>query len=269
MPMQDQGTTKILPPAVRRKVLFYTSNTMPLQLIAHRGYAARYPENTIIAIEAAIEAGAKFVEVDVQLAADGTPMLFHDRTLDRMCGVDGVIADFSPQQLAQCFAAEPARFGKTYAGTPIATLESLTGLIRQHPEVHFFIELKCESIERFDGVTILEHTRQVLKNLEDMCTLISFSVETIEMAMAQGLSTGLVLENWQQGLGLEKKGPDPFFLFCNIRHLPASGRLHIPGAKLAIYEVAVPELAQKLAARGVDLVETFAIGEMYAALNGS
>jgi len=255
------------------------------KLIAHRGYAARYPENTIIAIEAAIEAGAAFVEVDVQLAADGTPVLFHDRTLNRMCGVDGVIADYTPQQLVCFSASEPDRFGDAFSGTPIATVAELAALMRRHPKVHFFIELKCESIEHFDSTMVLECTRQALKEMEGMYTLISFSVETIGMAMTPGISTGLVLENWQQRQGLGKKGsgllfstnqetkqtalnnrPDPFFLFCNIRHLPASGRLHIPGAKLAIYEVADPELAQELVARGVDFVETFAIGEMQEAL---
>lgn len=35
-------------------------------LVAHRGYAAKYPENTIEACQAAVDAGAKWVEVDVQ-----------------------------------------------------------------------------------------------------------------------------------------------------------------------------------------------------------
>lgn len=261
---------------------------MQVKLIAHRGYTARYPENTLASVEAAIKAGAEFVEVDVQLALDGTPVLFHDRTLDRMCGVSGAIADYSPQQLTRFSASEPGRFGDTFAGTPIATLEALTELIRQHPQVHFFIELKCESIERFDSAMVLERAQRSLTGLEEMCTLISLSVETIRLAKAQGLSTGLILENWPQGQGLRKKGsgllfsadqeakqavlnnrPDPFFLFCNIRHLPASGRLHIPGIKLAVYEVADAELAARLAARGVDFVETFSIGEMRATLSKS
>ena len=51
------------------------------ELVAHRGYALHYPENTLIGIEAAIRAGARYVEVDVQLSADKVPVLFHDRTL--------------------------------------------------------------------------------------------------------------------------------------------------------------------------------------------
>src|SRR5207244_2240185 len=60
--------------------------TMPLpDLVAHRGYALRYPENTLVALDAAIRAGAKYVELDVQLSKDGFPVLMHDKTLARMC----------------------------------------------------------------------------------------------------------------------------------------------------------------------------------------
>jgi len=63
------------------------------ELIAHRGYASRYPENTLPAIEAALKAGARHVEIDVQTSADHIPVLFHDATLERLCGVQGRIRD--------------------------------------------------------------------------------------------------------------------------------------------------------------------------------
>ena len=45
------------------------------ELVAHRGYPQHYPENTLIGIEAAITAGARFIDVDVQLSADRVPVL--------------------------------------------------------------------------------------------------------------------------------------------------------------------------------------------------
>jgi glycerophosphoryl diester phosphodiesterase len=57
--------------------------------IAHRGlHADHCPENSLSALEAAINEGYP-VEVDVRLTRDGVPVLFHDRTLDRLTGMDG------------------------------------------------------------------------------------------------------------------------------------------------------------------------------------
>lgn len=53
------------------------------EIIAHRGYSARAPENTLAALDAALAAGADSVEWDVQVAACGTPVLFHDPHLGR------------------------------------------------------------------------------------------------------------------------------------------------------------------------------------------
>ena len=46
------------------------------KLVAHRGYAHAYPENTLLAIQQAVEAGAKYIEFDVLLSADQLPVLF-------------------------------------------------------------------------------------------------------------------------------------------------------------------------------------------------
>ena len=59
---------------------------MTIELVAHRGYAARYPENTRESLAAAVRAGARFLEFDVQLSADGVPVLLHDVTLSARPG---------------------------------------------------------------------------------------------------------------------------------------------------------------------------------------
>jgi glycerophosphoryl diester phosphodiesterase len=53
-------------------------------IIAHRGFSARYPENTLPAIHAAIHAGADMVEIDIQQTADNQLVVFHDDRLDRI-----------------------------------------------------------------------------------------------------------------------------------------------------------------------------------------
>jgi len=238
------------------------------ELIAHRGYPRHFPENSIAGIEAAIRAGARHVEVDVQLTTDGIPVLFHDRTLDRVCGVTGSIAGLSLRALASLSASEPSRFGDTFAGTRIATLAELARLMRTQPQVHFFIEVKRISIEHHGAERVLEAVQRTLKGMEHQCTLISFAADILPAAGRRGWHTGLILESWDQlPNSIQELAPDlPEYLFCDVECLPKSGRLHIPDVRLAVYEIDEANQALALAARGVELVETFSIAEMKAAL---
>lgn len=58
-------------------------------IIAHRGFSASYPENTLAAIRAALKLGVDFVEIDVHETRDGELIVFHDYRLKRLCGVRG------------------------------------------------------------------------------------------------------------------------------------------------------------------------------------
>lgn len=71
-----------------------------MQLVAHRGFAAQAPENTLAAVSHAADAGANAVEVDVRAAADGTPVVAHDATVDRVTDASGPVSAFDPSALA-------------------------------------------------------------------------------------------------------------------------------------------------------------------------
>lgn len=68
--------------------------------IAHRGEPIGHIENTLPAFEAAVRAGAGMVEVDVRLAADGTPVLLHDATLRRIWRRGASVSAMTVEQLA-------------------------------------------------------------------------------------------------------------------------------------------------------------------------
>ncbi|MBN8883806.1 MAG: esterase, partial [Salana multivorans] len=73
----------------------------PPVVLAHRGDADHAPENTLAAFRAAVAAGARGVETDVQLSADGVPLLLHDdgpaRTTDSLAR--GIPAETSIESL--------------------------------------------------------------------------------------------------------------------------------------------------------------------------
>ncbi|HKQ30420.1 MAG TPA: glycerophosphodiester phosphodiesterase family protein [Burkholderiales bacterium] len=240
--------------------------TIP-QLVAHRGYTLRYPENTLIGVEAAIRAGARYVEIDVQLSADQVPVLFHDAKLTRVCGEPGAVHDYTAAQLKRFKAMEFNRFGYKFATERVATLAEFAELLARYPGVTGFIELKREALERFGPTVVLSRMRRALETIQKRCVIISFDLPVLAAARSQWPAIGAVVETWREREQTAIKGLKPQFLFCDVKGLPRFGRLRFGETHIVIYEVANPALALKLARRGVGFIETFAIGEMHESLN--
>jgi glycerophosphoryl diester phosphodiesterase len=233
------------------------------QLIAHRGYPRHFPENTLIGLEAAITAGARFIEVDVQVSRDRVPVLFHDRNLKRMCGVGGTVHDHFYEELWRLPVAERERFGDRFKDVHITRLAELGHLLVRHPEVTAFVELKRASLERFGIDTLLTLARRSLKPVLGQCVLISYSLEALRTARDKGwLRMGAVIDHWNEREQKQITDLRPEYLFCDVESLPGDGDLRIDGTKLAVFEVTDAPLALTLAARGATFVETFAVGEM-------
>jgi len=136
-------------------------------------------------------------------------------------------------------------------------------LLQQHPNVTGFVELKRASLKHFGIDTMLALVRRELEPVLSQCVLISYSLEALLAARQQGWSEiGVVVDHWQEREQEIVSAIRPQYLFCDVDGLPPEGRLHHAGTKLAVYEVTDPKLALALAARGVDFIETFAVGEM-------
>lgn len=67
------------------------------RVIAHRGLSSRAPENTMSAFRAAVEAGIKWIETDVDIIGDGTAVLIHDSSLDRTTNCRGRYNELTPR----------------------------------------------------------------------------------------------------------------------------------------------------------------------------
>ncbi|MCE5263392.1 MAG: glycerophosphodiester phosphodiesterase [Deltaproteobacteria bacterium] len=71
----------------------------PFLKIAHRGYSARYPENTLLAFENAVAAGADVIELDVHLSRDGRLVVIHDDRIDRTADGTGAVSALTLAEL--------------------------------------------------------------------------------------------------------------------------------------------------------------------------
>ncbi len=94
--------------------------------IAHRGASGRFPENTLTAFAAAIEAGAQMCELDVQLTRDGAVVVMHDDTVDRTTDGHGAVRGMTLEELRRLDAG--VRFGDEFKGERIPTLEEVFAL---------------------------------------------------------------------------------------------------------------------------------------------
>jgi glycerophosphoryl diester phosphodiesterase len=235
------------------------------QLVAHRGYQKPYPENTALSVTQAIRSGALFVEIDIQLSQDKQPLVYHDISLDRVSGCSGSVANLTLRELEQLPAYEPQRLGTQFIEEPISSLGTVVEIIRQHPAVTLFVELKEESIEYFDAVTMLTKACEVLQPIRERAVLISFDYAIIEDARHQGWpQVGVVLRNWEDIDSPQIQAIAGEYTFVNQEVIPADRDLDKLSTKLVAYEVGTIELAKKLRAQKVAMLETFDIAGLLA-----
>ena len=119
----------------------------------HRGYAAKYPENTMISFAAAVELGVDAIEFDVWLSGDKVPVLMHDGNAERTCGVDAHLRDMTLEEIKRLDAGYAKKFGDKYMnrGVCVPTLEELLVFCREkYPDIILGVEIKEYTEENVD-----------------------------------------------------------------------------------------------------------------------
>jgi glycerophosphoryl diester phosphodiesterase len=236
-----------------------TAQGIPV-LVAHRGYLHRYPENTWLAIEAALQAGACWVEFDIQLCADGEFILLHDDNLLRTAGIDQDVFA-STGKLLQHSVHEPARFGDSFAPLPLSTLQEVIGNLAAYPAARAMVEVKQESIDHWGLETVMSKLATQLTAHPQQYCVISYNADALRWCRHHSqLQTGWVLSHWDQAsLDLAAQlGPE--YLICNARKIPADALLADAHWQWMVYDITDPDEALAWKQRGVALVETADIG---------
>jgi glycerophosphoryl diester phosphodiesterase len=243
------------------------SDLRPLHLVAHRGNAREFPENTLPAFESALALGLRFLELDLQLSADGVPIVIHDDRLERTTGKSGSVFDLRAREIRQIDAGEPERFGARFEGTRIPLLQDVLVMLRRHADARLFVEIKRESLVRFGHDQVVGKVLDAIRPAREQCIVISFDLAAVFRArQVGGGPIGWVLNDYDPHTRLKCEALQPEWLFCDHESLPASGALWRGPWQWAIYEVDSPALAWALAARGVTHIETMAVAAMHAAL---
>jgi len=106
--------------------------------IAHRGSSGSYPENTRLAFEKAIEAGADMIEMDCRLSKDGHVVVIHDDRLDRTARAKGFVKGKTLRQLKKLDVG--AWLKKSFKGERIQTLEEILEIVSGKVEINLEIK---------------------------------------------------------------------------------------------------------------------------------
>ena len=112
-------------------------------IFAHRGGAKLAPENTIPAIDNGMRLGSDGFEIDVQLSADGVPVVIHDQTLERTTDHSGPVGALTADELARVDAGFrfEADGSHPFRGQGIG-VPRLVELLKRHPDARVIIEMK-------------------------------------------------------------------------------------------------------------------------------
>ncbi len=241
-------------------------NPADTEIIAHRGFSAVAPENTLAALNAAFEAGADAVEFDIHTAACGTPVLFHDAMVSRTTNGVGPI---KRRTLAQLKGLDAGKwFSADFAGERIPTLDealkACAGRVGTvYAEVKGFREL--EDLDRMVRITrdagMLDTTVFIAMNW----TLLD-RMRSQEPALRIGYivdTAGLADEALRRATGDERALVD-FKASLLIDDVELAPKFHGAGVPLAVWTVDEVEDAEVLLAQGVTRITTNQVAALLA-----
>jgi glycerophosphoryl diester phosphodiesterase len=247
------------------------ARTLPF-LIAHRGNAADYPENTLAALQSALELGLRHVEFDVQLTRDGVPVVLHDADLRRVAGRAECVHDLAASELAQVPVTEPGRFGDRFGELRVPALADVLTTLRQWRDVTAFVEVKRASLRRFGHGAVLERIAATTADHRQLCVLISFDLPCVERLRSMtGARIGWVIERYDEATRAQLQALSPDYVFADFECLPRAADASLwPGPwTWAIYEVRDLETARRCAQLGAHAVETMHVRAMLEAYAGA
>ncbi|MGV8911830.1 MAG: glycerophosphodiester phosphodiesterase [Rhodoglobus sp.] len=143
-------------------------------IAGHRGDKMVAPENTLEALGHALNSAADYVETDVQLTADGIPVLMHDWTVDRTTNGTGPVWGYSYDELSALDAG--SWFGEEFAGATVPTLEEFLNLLRWSTK-NAILELKGSWT---DGQVTLVSDLIARHGVSDHVIIGSFDIMTLQ-----------------------------------------------------------------------------------------
>ena len=250
----------------RTLLLMFAATAMSAQaveIVSHRGFSARAPENTLGAFELAWKNGSDACELDVYLTADGKTAVIHDKDTKRTAGVSMEVAK---SQQADLTALDAGSWkGKEWANEKIPTLEQALATMPIGKQ-RFFIEVKC-------GAEIVPELKRILEPMKERApqlAIIAFNREAA--AESKKALPWVKVYRLASGKTKDKKRTDLTQLIADTKADQLDGldlsmadfqwdeamvkQIRDAGFGLYVWTVNKPEDAQRFAKLGIDGITT-------------
>jgi len=222
------------------------------EVTAHRGGAGLAPENTLAALQNAMELKAGYSEIDVQETKDGKIILLHDNTLERTAGVARNIWDMPYDSLQLLDVG--GWFAPEFAGEKIITLGEAIDAVKGKMRLN--IELKRNKHE----VVLVEKVLRIIdeKNFQDQCMLTSFSKTFVTQvrALNPDITLGFIFSKYREEFDVFELDVDLLSVKYTLVDQAFVDKAHASGKKVAVWTVNDPAMMKNLLELGVDTIIT-------------
>lgn len=221
-------------------------------IMSHRGDSKEAPENTLPAVDLAIEKNADYVEIDVRETKDGQIVVMHDSSVFRTTGVNKNVSDMTYEEIRKLDAG--SRFSREYAGTRVPLLSEVLDLCKSKINVN--IEIKVNAGDSPYFIKNITHMVEKM-NMEEQCIFQSSNYECLKEIKSYNieLHTGLIIPG---GFGDYFKDNNVDFFSVNSAYLRADkvDSAHEHGKRLYAWTVNSYEELMRMKSIGVDGVIT-------------
>jgi glycerophosphoryl diester phosphodiesterase len=237
--------------SIQSGAAFAVQRTM--RCFAHRGASGHAPENTLLAFRYAFELGADAIECDVQLSADGAPVIIHDATVDRTTNDTGVVAQLSLEHLRQLDAG---------AGEQIPVLREVLSLCRERGKL-VNLEIKAETLEEAQRTALVVGEALETGGYHDLALVSSFWLPVLTSLKSDHpqlrtatLHSGARWRLLNMITAARANGADAIHPDVRLVSRPLVENAHAAGLEVNVWTVDQPRLMQRLASWGVDGIMT-------------
>lgn len=223
------------------------------QITAHRGFSHIAPENTLYAFQAASDAGADYIELDVQQSADGQLVVIHDKTLDRTTDGTGAVFSYTYEELLE-LSCNNGFDTELFPESRIMLLSDVLAFADNDILLNIEIKKTGEEIDtaRKTAELVMEY------GLEDSCYVTSFSyyaLRAVKKACPE-IKTGIISSSATATVYSALTDIDAVSLNYSFVNKSIVNTAHKNGKTVFVWTVNSQEDMERMVSIGVDNIIT-------------